>query len=134
ATFERCRLHPSERDRHPEAWALHRDLLRRRREDPVLSRQGRDGLAGAVLGPEAFVVRFFGPDGDDRLLVVNLGPDLHLSPAPEPLLAPPLGRRWSVLWSTESRTYGGGGTFPPDSADGWRLPGEAAVLLAPAAG
>ena len=27
--------------------------------------------------------------GDDRLLLVNLGRDLHLDPAPEPLLAPP---------------------------------------------
>jgi maltooligosyltrehalose trehalohydrolase len=31
-----------------------------------------------VLGPEAFVLRFFGAHNDDRLLVVNLGSDLHL--------------------------------------------------------
>ena len=29
-------------------------------------------------GRDAFVLRFFGEDGDDRLLVVNLGTDLHL--------------------------------------------------------
>jgi maltooligosyltrehalose trehalohydrolase len=131
ATFERCRLDHGERDRHPEAWALHRDLLRLRREDAVLSGQGEHGLDGAVLGARAFVVRFFGPSGDDRLLVVNLGAEEHLSPAPEPLLAPPDGRLWTVRWSSEARAYGGSGTFPPDSADGWRLPGEAAVLLAP---
>jgi maltooligosyltrehalose trehalohydrolase len=131
ATFERCRLDHGERERHPEAWSLHRDLLRLRREDAVLSRQGEDGLDGAVLGAHAFVVRFFGLAGDDRLLVVNLGPDEHFSPAPEPLLAPPAGRLWTVRWSSEARAYGGSGTFPPDSADGWRLPGEAAVLLAP---
>ncbi|HEV7500185.1 MAG TPA: malto-oligosyltrehalose trehalohydrolase [Vicinamibacteria bacterium] len=130
-TFERCRLDHAERERHPEAWALHRDLLRLRREDAVIARQGQDGLDGAVLGPHAFVLRFFGREGDDRLLVVNLGTDLFLSPAPEPLLAPPGGRLWVVRWSSEARTYGGGGTFPPDSTDGWRLPGEAAVLLAP---
>jgi maltooligosyltrehalose trehalohydrolase len=131
ATFESCRLDHAERDRHPEAWALHRDLLRLRREDAVLSGQGEHGLDGAVLGARAFVVRFFGPSGDDRLLVVNLGAEEHLSPAPEPLLAPPDGRLWTVRWSSEARAYGGSGTFPPDSADGWRLPGEAAVLLAP---
>jgi maltooligosyltrehalose trehalohydrolase len=131
ATFERCRLDHGERERHHEAWSLHHDLLRLRREDAVLSRQGEDGLDGAVLGAHAFVVRFFGPSGDDRLLVVNLGPDEHFSPAPEPLLAPPHGRLWTVRWSSEARAYGGSGTFPPDSADGWRLPGEAAVLLAP---
>jgi len=133
-TFERCRLDHSERERHPEAWALHRDLLRVRREDSVLSLQGRHGVDGAVLGAQAFVIRFFGPEGDDRLLVVNLGLDAYVTPAPEPLLAPPPGRLWSVRWSTESRAYGGCGTFPPDSVDGWRLPGEAAILLAPDAG
>jgi maltooligosyltrehalose trehalohydrolase len=133
-TFARCRLDHSERDRHPEAWALHRDLLRLRREDPVVRAQGAGGLEGAVLGSHAFAVRFFGADGDDRLLVVNLGVDLHLTPAPEPLLAPPAGRLWTVRWSSESPAYGGGGTFPPDSADGWRLPGEAAVLLSPTMG
>ncbi|HEY8149881.1 MAG TPA: malto-oligosyltrehalose trehalohydrolase [Vicinamibacteria bacterium] len=133
ATFERCRLDHAERDRHPEAWALHCDLIRLRREDAVLSRQGEDGLDGAVLGPHAFAIRFFGASGDDRLLVVNLGADEHFSPAPEPLSAPPPGRLWTVRWSSEARVYGGSGTFPPDSADGWRLPGESAVLLVPSA-
>ena len=70
-------------------------------------------------------------DGDDRLLLVNLGRDLHLDPAPEPLLAPPEGRRWSVLWSSEDPRYGGGGTVPPETEDNWRIPGEAAVVLVP---
>jgi len=133
ATFESCRLDHTEREQHRDAWTLHRDLLRVRREDDVLRRQGADGLDGAVLGSHAFVLRFFGPKGDDRLLVVNLGSDEHFSPAPEPLLAPPAGRRWTVRWSSEDRAYGGSGTFPPDSADGWRLPGESTLLLAPSA-
>jgi maltooligosyltrehalose trehalohydrolase len=99
----------------------------------VVSAQGRAGVDGAVLGPHAFVVRLFGPGGDDRLLVVNLGADEHFSPAPEPLLAPPPGRLWTVRWSSEARAYGGSGTFPPDSGDGWRLPAETTLLLAPSA-
>src|SRR5262249_38611286 len=87
-TFERCRLDHGEGERHPEAWALHRDLLRLRREDAVLRGQGAGGFDGAVLCAQAFVLRFFDAAGDDRLLIVNLGVDLHLSPAPEPLLAP----------------------------------------------
>jgi maltooligosyltrehalose trehalohydrolase len=86
-----------------------------------------------VLSAHAFVLRFFGTGGDDRLLLVNLGIDHHLAPAPEPLLAPPAGRLWTVRWSSEATAYGGGGTFPPLSRDGWRLPGEAAVLLVPSA-
>ena len=53
----------------------------------------RTRVDGAVLGPEAFVLRFFGENGSDRLLLVNLGRDLDLDSAPEPLLAPPAGMR-----------------------------------------
>jgi maltooligosyltrehalose trehalohydrolase len=87
-------------------------------------------IDGAVLGSEAFCLRYFAADGDDRLLVVNLGRDLHLSPAPEPLLAPPENCLWNIVFSTEHPAYGGCGTAPLESEeDGWRLPGHAAVLL-----
>ncbi|HWS55067.1 MAG TPA: DUF3459 domain-containing protein, partial [Pyrinomonadaceae bacterium] len=129
ATFERCKLDLSERERHSQVYALHRDLLRLRREDPVFSLQRRRGLDGAVLGPEAFVLRFFDDEGGagDRLLAVNLGADLRLDPAPEPLLAPPEGAQWELLWSSESVAYGGCGATPPDADGGWRIPGHAAV-------
>ena len=35
-TFERCKLDLSERERHADVYALHRDLIHLRREDPVL--------------------------------------------------------------------------------------------------
>jgi maltooligosyltrehalose trehalohydrolase len=131
ATFERCKLDDRERDAHGPAWRLHRDLLRVRREDEVLSRQAERGLDGAVLGTDAFVLRAFGEGGLDRLILVNFGRDLHLDPAPEPLLAPPEGREWRVLWSSEDRAYGGCGTLPPDTEDNWRLPGESTLLVGP---
>src|SRR5262249_47892696 len=90
-TFQRCQLNWSERRRNEHVLALHRDLLQLRRDDPIFRSQQKGGLDGAVIGAQAFAIRFFGPDGDDRLLVVNLGCDLHLDPAPEPLLAPPEG-------------------------------------------
>ena len=62
---------------------------------------------------------------------MNLGRDHHLDQAPEPLLAAPEGHHWNVLWSSESPQYGGDGTPPPEAEDGWRLIGEAAVVLAP---
>jgi maltooligosyltrehalose trehalohydrolase len=130
-TFERCKLDHGERERHFEAYALHRDLLALRREDPVFRSQRADALDGAVLGPEAFVLRFLAADGDDRLLVVNLGRDLVLRKAPEPLLAPPLDKRWRTLWSSEHPEYGGAGTPDLDTDDGWRIPGHAAVALKP---
>jgi maltooligosyltrehalose trehalohydrolase len=132
STFERCKLDFSERERHAPAYRLHQDLLRLRREDPVFRAQKRRGVDGAVLSSHAFVLRYFGDQGDDRLLLVNLGMDAHLDPAPEPLLAPPEGKRWEVLWSSEDPCYGGGGTFPPDSEENWRIPGHAAIVLGPA--
>ncbi|HEY0455154.1 MAG TPA: malto-oligosyltrehalose trehalohydrolase [Verrucomicrobiae bacterium] len=131
STFRRCKLDFSERETHGEVSNLHRDLLRLRREDPVLSRPKRLGVDGAVLGPEAFVVRFFAEDGQDRLLLVNLGCDLRLDSVAEPLLAPPEQCRWKVEWSSESCLYGGGGTPPIEVEGSWFILGQAAVLMSP---
>ena len=128
-TFERCKLDFSERERNRHYYDLHRDLLQLRREDPVFSSQMPGGLDGAVLAAECFMLRFFGEADDDRLLLVNFGVDLHLDPAPEPLLAPPEGMRWQTLWSSEDPRYGGAGTPRLDSEDNWRIPGHAAIAL-----
>ena len=84
-----------------------------------------------MLGPEAFVLRFFGEDGGDRLLVVNLGGDLPLPILPEPLLAPPDDARWRLAWSSEDPRYGGCGTAPFDPDGPWRLPAQSALVLRP---
>lgn len=130
-TFRRCKLDHSERETHSEATRLHRDLLALRRSDPVFNGAMRERLDGAVLGESAFVLRFFGKHDDDRLLLVNLGRDLLLDPAPEPLLAPVAACKWKVLWSSESPTYGGCGCPAPDTDENWRLAGHAALVLAP---
>jgi maltooligosyltrehalose trehalohydrolase len=128
-TFESCRLDLTERERHLEAYALHRDLLALRRNDPVIKAQCPGAVDGAVLADNAFVLRFFGVDGNDRLLLVNLGIDCSLSPVPEPLLAPPASLTWQLLWSSEDPRYGGHGAAVTETAAGWFLPGKAAFLL-----
>jgi maltooligosyltrehalose trehalohydrolase len=133
-TYIQSKLNHSERSQHHEAVALHRDLLRLRREDPAFSRPRRGQLDGAVLGNHAFVLRFFRSDGQDRLLIVNFGPDLHLEPSPEPLLAPPCGHRWTTLWASEAFEYGGSGTIPVETDDNWRVQGQCATVLAPSPG
>jgi maltooligosyltrehalose trehalohydrolase len=130
-TFERSKLDWSEVERNHAVYRLHRDLLRLRREDAVLRAQRPRGLDGAVLGSRAFVLRFFGDDGDDRLLIVNLGLDLNLDPAPEPLLAPREDKGWQVLWSSEHPSYGGCGTPPVETEQNWWIPGRAAIVLKP---
>jgi maltooligosyltrehalose trehalohydrolase len=135
-TYARCKLDFSERQKHAEEYSLHKDLLRLRREDPVLAgRSNRRAVDGAVLADDAFVLRYFGEKhGDDRLLVVNLGRDLRLNPAPEPLLAPPADALWEIAWSSEDPRYGGVATPPLESPEfNWYLLGEAAVLVKPRA-
>jgi maltooligosyltrehalose trehalohydrolase len=144
ATFRRSKIDLNERHEgfHREMFDLHKDLLRLRREEPAFRRvQRRGDIDGAVLGHDAFVLRFFARPGEhsgsehvsagDRLLVVNLGTDAELNPAPEPLLAPPAGYRWTILWSSEDPRYGGSGTAALDTEmEGWHLPGRTAVVLA----
>ncbi len=132
ATFAACKLDWEERERHGAWLDLHRDLLRLRCEDPTLRAAGRvGGVDGAVLGESAFVLRFFGEAGDDRLLLVNLGVDLELAVMPEPLLAPPAGRDWRLRWGSEDPRYGGSGQPSPGLEAAWVLPGHAALLLEP---
>jgi maltooligosyltrehalose trehalohydrolase len=130
-TFVKSKLDFADRERHAPIYQMHQDLLALRKGDAVFAAQRKGGMDGAVLGPEAFVLRFFDLGGEDRLLVVNLGSDLHLDPAPEPLLAPPCGMRWQIRWSSEDPRYGGGGTSAVDTEDNWKIPGHAAVVLVP---
>ena len=129
STFLAAKLDFAERDAHGRVYALYRDLLRLRREDPVIAAQAREALDGAVLGPAAFVLRFFGAHHGDRLLALNLGADLDLTVAPEPLLAPPRGASWQVEWSSDEPRYGGLGAVNPCGTSGWRLPSDSATLL-----
>jgi len=130
-TFEKCKLEFAERERHAWAYALHRDLLQLRRADPVFRGQRPRGVDGAVLGPDAFVVRFFGDDGGDRLVLVNLGRDLLLNPAPEPLLAPPANKVWDLHWSSGDPRYGGSDRTPLKAEGAWRIPGQTTLVLVP---
>jgi maltooligosyltrehalose trehalohydrolase len=132
STFLRSKLDWSELERNVEVVALHRDLLRLRREDPTFSAQRAGGLDGSVLGAEAFFLRYFGTAAtDDRLVVINFGRDLPVRSIADPLSAPPEGCDWSVIWSSEDPAYGGGGTPPVDMLARWTMPGHAALVFAP---
>jgi maltooligosyltrehalose trehalohydrolase len=128
-TFEMAKLDFAEREKNAGLYQLHKDLIALRRIDPVFSKPVAGSLDGAVLSADAFALRYFSKSSGDRLVLLNLGTDLYLNPSPEPLLAPPFQKWWSVIWSSEDPKYGGLGTFPPDSEDNWRIPGNAAVVL-----
>ena len=128
-TFAACKLDLGERGRNHEAYAFHCDLLKLRRDDPVLARAGLYRPEGATIGPGAFLLRYLDGERGDRLLVVNLDCDLDLTPAREPLLAPPLDARWRLAWSSEAPHYGGQGTPPIDTDALWIVPGSSALFF-----
>jgi maltooligosyltrehalose trehalohydrolase len=130
ATFESSKLDFADRERNRPIYRLHGDLLRLRREDPTIATPAR--IDGAVLSERAFVIRYFvATDARDRLLLVNLGSDLHLPSVAEPLLAPVRSGGWKIAWSSESPEYGGNGTPDLETTAGWILPARSAVLLEP---
>jgi maltooligosyltrehalose trehalohydrolase len=131
-TFERCTLDLSERESHQETYALHRDLLRIRRDEMGFGTPNHVGVDGAVLSASAFMLRFFTPDHrDDRVLVVNLGGQLERASFAEPLLAPPVDADWQPRWSSDDAAYGGPGAADLFPDEWWHIPAESAVLLIP---
>jgi maltooligosyltrehalose trehalohydrolase len=148
-TFERSRLDLAERRTHAGAYRFHQDLIRLRREDPVIVAQSRNSIDGALIADRVFAMRWFGGEHGDRLLLVNLGIDLKIDPIPEPLMAPPPdqtpkdgGRQtsgdrsgggaaphWSMIWSSNDVRYGGAGAVNPFRDSMIFSQGHSAVLL-----
>ena len=113
---------------------LHRDLMQLRRNDPVLQEVGSPSVRIESSAPTAGILlvrdtsrRPSAASGlpassadEERLLVVNLGDD-HTSPMNDPLMAPPRGGPWRLVWSSERPQYGGGGTVPFVEAGRWLI-------------
>jgi maltooligosyltrehalose trehalohydrolase len=129
ATFERSKLDSAERARHGPVYQLHRDLLQLRHHDSVLSRRGEVPVECAPLDRDALVLRFGLDSHECRLIVLNFGRPLRRGSIPQPLVAPPAGCHWQMLWSSEDPRYGGSGTPPVETDQGWQIPGQAALVL-----
>ena len=128
-TFARARLDAAERNRRGSTWQLHRDLIALRRSDPVLMSSSQTSVDGAVLERHAFVLRWYDDEQGDRLLIVNLGEQIDRTSIAEPLLAPPVGRDWQLIWSSDEPRYGGLGVVPPLTNKGWFVAAEASSLF-----
>jgi maltooligosyltrehalose trehalohydrolase len=106
-------------------------LLTLRREDSRIRLQSDGGIDGAVLREQSFVLRYRSKENDDRLLIINLGSREDLTPAPEPLLAPPCHCEWEIVWTSESQRYGGPGSVHIATDQKWILPAESALVFRP---
>lgn len=126
-TFTQCKLDHSEREKNAKFLQFYKDLIRLKKHDPVFS-DHTVHIDGAVLGTDAFLIRYFSQEHGDRLLIINLGPDLHLNPSPEPLLAAGKDQEFRIMWSSESYEYNGEGT-PPINIPYWKILGHSAIVL-----
>src|SRR5437762_490600 len=130
-TFRRCKLDWSEREKNHAFSNLHQDLIKLRHNDSRLCQQSKGGIDGAELRSESLALRYFDKMNDDRLLIVNFGGREELTPAPEPLLAPPADFTWKILWTSDSRRYGGQGAVSIETDEKWVLPAESALVFRP---
>ena len=128
STFLNSKLNWKQKDRH-EMLRLHKDLIHLRKYDPVFSTLSEAKVDGAVLDENFFLVRYFSSHGE-RLLLINLGIDLLVEPAAEPLLAPPQGHKWHIKWSSEMPQYGGFG-YRKNLEGSWKITGNSATILYP---
>ena len=130
STFASCKLDFSERSAHATTYALHCDLLALRRDDAAFHNAQRlGGVDGFVVADRAFVIRLFGEEAGERLLIVNLGPELDMASVPDPLFAAPAGTTWRMVWTSNDIAYGGDGTPAIESEQGVTIPAECTVLL-----
>ena len=107
--FDACRLdHGFDPEADP-TWRMYRDLIRLRRADAALGQRAQR-LTGSTLDDHTLLLRYIGRVAhEDRLVLVNLGSDMDIACAPDPLVAPPDLFEWTVLWCSEDRAYGGVG-------------------------
>jgi maltooligosyltrehalose trehalohydrolase len=127
-TFTECKLDFNERITNSKHYDLYKDLIKLRKNDPVFKIMQNIKIDGAVIGTEAFLIRYFGGEQGDRLLIINFGPDHVFVPVPEPLMAPEEGFEWSLLWSSESPKYGGEGTTSIHTSH-WKILGHSSIVL-----
>ncbi len=131
ATFAACKLDWSEVERQPGILALHRDLLTLRKSHAAFSQGSGRRIDGAVIGEAALLIRYLTTEPSGQcLLLVNLGKDIAVGVVAEPLLAPPRGHRWQLIWSSEHPDYGGAGQPSIDLNKYSTLPGDSALVFA----
>lgn len=121
-----CQLTHADDERACEWRRLHRDAIALRRERP--RRHGHYDLEGSAPDATLLLLRYFGDDDGDWLIVLNASHDREIAALSEPLLAPPRGRTWTMRWSSEHPQYGGQGRMQW-TAGSWPVTGHSLLVL-----
>jgi len=131
-TFRRSKLDLRERRTNAGLYRLYQELLRLRREDPVLRIQDRSRTRVDVVGAQTLVLHRWAGD-EHRLLVANFGPSVGIPPDDPAFGGAPLAKAERLL-STAARRFGGGGQRAGVRGRGASarldVPARAAILLA----
>ena len=121
-TFLRSKLKLAEREEHAGVYALYRELLRIRRDDPVLATNDRSTTLAETVGVNAVAMRRWRGD-QQRLLIANFG-DVMSYP-----LGESSGRAWRKCFTTSDTAFGGSGKAP-EIGDGLiTVPARTAALF-----
>jgi len=127
--FRGCQLQWTDSRHAAESLKLHGDLLRLRRDDPVLSKLGTSETAIATSAPTpAVAVLRHERAREERLVLVNLGTMTTLE-MNDPLLAAPSGQKWDMTWCSEHADYGGSGIVESFGDGQWTLQPHCVWLL-----
>lgn len=134
ATFLQSRLDLQERLRPPHdgVLCLWRELLRLRREDPVLATQDRWRLLAEAPAEDLVAVERWDDGGQRRLALVNFGSELVFELAGQAWLGDAAGLEWQPVLSTAEKRFGGPGGESPVLRPGEavRLPRRCALVYA----
>jgi maltooligosyltrehalose trehalohydrolase len=133
-TFHACVLDLTERERHGGVYRWYQDLLKLRREDPVLRVQDRGRTEAVSLAFPAIAVHRWTEQGS-RLLIANFGPKLDV-----PLARLPGSDRlrtdqdWSLLLESTNARYDGdlreAATYKRDGERRMSIPARSASIWA----
>ncbi len=126
-TFRKCQLNWDAMNEN--TLFLYKSLIQLRKEDPVLANIKK--IDGAVIDTHVLLIRYFSHDGADRLLICNFGKDFKFQSLAEPLFAPPNGREWNLLFSSEEFRFGGTGYYLIGQESEWILSAYSSFFLAP---
>ena len=110
ATFAQSKLDLSEREkpRHDGVYCLFRELLRLRREDPVLREEDRSRVRTEAIGRDALAMeRWAG--GARRLLLVNFGESVRFDTGEQAWLGEAASVQWHPILSTAEARFAGPG-------------------------
>jgi maltooligosyltrehalose trehalohydrolase len=129
--FNACRLDWRMTPKGRDARRLYTDLISLRRTDSVLSALGTPlvQVDSSAPTPKIALLRYTS-SSDTRLVLINLGPLIDCA-MNDPLLAPPAGHRWELVFCSEEIKYGGYGVHALDEEGPWRLQGHSGWLFRP---